>query len=196
MDITSPLWKNFVYPPWNAAESGPVAELDFTEDDPNALLLLLQIIHFEFAPVKEQNQAQMSFINLPSYATRLLPEAMPPESVEQISSLRLVALEKPLDILYRLIRESPTSKEMHCSRGESEDRNRKACDAIIYGSLACGLELVDPQSTIDLKDIKFSINQDYVLKAISMLKLILCCPIWAILYSAHTVGTWKSSERS
>lgn len=54
MAIASPVWKKFAYPPWNAAESSPVTELDFCEDDPNALLLLLQIIHFEFAPVKEQ----------------------------------------------------------------------------------------------------------------------------------------------
>ncbi|CZR54653.1 uncharacterized protein PAC_04537 [Phialocephala subalpina] len=248
MSLASPVWKNFAYPPWNAADSGPVEELDFTEDDPNALLLLLQVIHFEFAPVKEQKPGtdqiyQLAILcdkydcvhlvgpwlddwlekaesidvvrhhtylllkrfrggdnnsackevdsekwlfiawvfgkqeifeqtaknkllractneegQLLTFKNELAPEAMPPDVLKQILSLRLAALEKLLDIVYRRVRGFADNKEIHCPR-EGVDKNRKACDAIIYGSLIRGLELVDLQSTRDLQDIKFSINQ-------------------------------------
>lgn len=42
------VWKNFVFPPWAVL---PVEELDFTEDDSDALLILLRIAHSDFANV-------------------------------------------------------------------------------------------------------------------------------------------------
>lgn len=44
MMLASPVWKKFLFPPW-ANGTEPVRELDFTEDDSDALLLLLKIVH-------------------------------------------------------------------------------------------------------------------------------------------------------
>lgn len=75
MALASPVWKNFLFPPWSINASTakseckcqeknidtetkfknlrfkPVEELDFTEDDPEALLVLLCIAHSNFESV-------------------------------------------------------------------------------------------------------------------------------------------------
>lgn len=50
MAMASPVWKKFLFPPW-ATERGPVAKLDFSEDDPDALQLLLNIAHLQLTKV-------------------------------------------------------------------------------------------------------------------------------------------------
>jgi len=55
--MASPVWKKFIYPPFPQVESDqtadplPVKELDFTEDDPTALLILLRVAHLQFKRV-------------------------------------------------------------------------------------------------------------------------------------------------
>lgn len=41
----------FLYPPWSMEGDGPVRDLDFTEADSEALLILLRIVHFKFCSV-------------------------------------------------------------------------------------------------------------------------------------------------
>jgi hypothetical protein len=47
LSIASPVWKKFLYPPWSTSNT-PVTQLDFTSDEPIALLLLLNIAHLQF----------------------------------------------------------------------------------------------------------------------------------------------------
>ena len=54
MAMASPVWKKFIYPPFPQIESDksngllPVKELDFTDDDPTGLLVLLRVAHLRF----------------------------------------------------------------------------------------------------------------------------------------------------
>ncbi|KAG4438575.1 hypothetical protein IFR05_005950 [Cadophora sp. M221] len=45
------VWKNFIFPPWAGQPELSVEELDFTEDNSEALLILLRIAHCDFANV-------------------------------------------------------------------------------------------------------------------------------------------------
>jgi len=57
MAMASPVWKKFVYSPFlriqgeHSTAGIPVKELDFTEDDPSALLILLRVAHLRFGAV-------------------------------------------------------------------------------------------------------------------------------------------------
>lgn len=78
MALASPVWEKFVYPPWgnpvpqqrtvagaqylvadktttgdNRSNNHPVSDLDFSEDDTQALLFLLRVAHLEFAPLPD-----------------------------------------------------------------------------------------------------------------------------------------------
>lgn len=53
LSIASPVWKKFLYPPWAAPSTHssptlPVSQIECTDDDPTALLLLLRIAHLQF----------------------------------------------------------------------------------------------------------------------------------------------------
>lgn len=58
MALASPVWKKFMYPPWNPSgdtttsrtvgKVAPVSRVDFSTDNRHALLLLLQIVHYQF----------------------------------------------------------------------------------------------------------------------------------------------------
>lgn len=52
MISASPIWEHFIFPPWFKPEDPPVPMIDFTEDDADALLILLQIEHncFVYVP--------------------------------------------------------------------------------------------------------------------------------------------------
>lgn len=52
--LASPVWKKFVYPPWEI-ENEPEEEkqIDFSEDDSDALLILLNIAHLRFDQVPD-----------------------------------------------------------------------------------------------------------------------------------------------
>lgn len=50
----SPVWKKFIFPPFPKlpdAENETDVQLDFTEDDPDALLLLFRIAHLQFTKI-------------------------------------------------------------------------------------------------------------------------------------------------
>jgi hypothetical protein len=57
MAMASPVWKKFVYSPLlriqgeHSTRDVPIKELDFTEDDPLALLILLRVAHLRFRGV-------------------------------------------------------------------------------------------------------------------------------------------------
>ncbi|KAE9371889.1 hypothetical protein N431DRAFT_492163 [Stipitochalara longipes BDJ] len=57
MAMASPVWKKFIYPPFPQIESDesagtlPIKELDFTEDDATALLVLLRVAHLRFKQI-------------------------------------------------------------------------------------------------------------------------------------------------
>ncbi|PMD53301.1 uncharacterized protein K444DRAFT_635528 [Hyaloscypha bicolor E] len=57
MAMASPVWKKFVYPPfsriqgWHSTGGVTIKELDFTEDYPLALLILLRVAHLRFRAV-------------------------------------------------------------------------------------------------------------------------------------------------
>jgi hypothetical protein len=57
MAMASPVWKKFVYSPLlriqgeHSTRGVPIKELDFTEDDPLALLILLRVAHLRFRGV-------------------------------------------------------------------------------------------------------------------------------------------------
>jgi len=53
LSIASPVWKKFLYPPWAAPSTPsspvfPVSQIECTDDDPSALLILLRIAHLQF----------------------------------------------------------------------------------------------------------------------------------------------------
>jgi hypothetical protein len=52
LTLASPVWKKFLFPPWetNDLESKP-KQIDCTEDDSSALLILLNIAHLRFNEV-------------------------------------------------------------------------------------------------------------------------------------------------
>jgi len=63
----SKVWEKFIYPPWSqetpskttegqetSKAVAPVAELDFTEDNSEALLLLLRITHLQFKEIPQK----------------------------------------------------------------------------------------------------------------------------------------------
>ena len=75
MSLASPVWRKFISPPWRPSqldkakkaskseedegvklslEPEPEEPLDFREDDPDALLLLLRIAHLDFVSVKKR----------------------------------------------------------------------------------------------------------------------------------------------
>ncbi|PVH77249.1 hypothetical protein DL98DRAFT_591496 [Cadophora sp. DSE1049] len=47
MSLASPVWDMFLHPPWAGEGDSPVTEIDFSEDDSEALLILLRIVHFQ-----------------------------------------------------------------------------------------------------------------------------------------------------
>jgi hypothetical protein len=57
MAMASLVWKKFVYPPfsriqgWHSTGGVTIKELDFTEDYPLALLILLRVAHLRFRAV-------------------------------------------------------------------------------------------------------------------------------------------------
>ncbi|KAK0119385.1 hypothetical protein ONS95_010837 [Cadophora gregata] len=59
MASASQVWKRFLFPPWCKEEDGPVKELDFKEDDGEALLTLLRIVHFQFAKIPTSFEASI-----------------------------------------------------------------------------------------------------------------------------------------
>ncbi|CZR60081.1 uncharacterized protein PAC_09976 [Phialocephala subalpina] len=51
MVLTSTVWNKILFPPWVSESSSPTTtmkEIDFSEDDGDAILILLQIIHLRF----------------------------------------------------------------------------------------------------------------------------------------------------
>lgn len=64
------VWNKFLYPPWSSEGDDPVKELDFSEDDGEALLVLLRIVHFQFAKVPTSFKGSI----LPLYNIALLCE--------------------------------------------------------------------------------------------------------------------------
>ncbi|CZR64670.1 uncharacterized protein PAC_14568 [Phialocephala subalpina] len=56
--LASPVWKKFLFPPWKAEEElrHSVKQIDCTEDDSTALLILLNIVHSRFEKVPEHVQ--------------------------------------------------------------------------------------------------------------------------------------------
>lgn len=62
MALASPVWEKFLFPPWLGSgetkslegrdvQSPPVQQLDFAEDDGEALLILLRIVHLQFKEI-------------------------------------------------------------------------------------------------------------------------------------------------
>lgn len=52
--LASPVWHKFLFPPWDTdtpAADDDVKQIDFTEDDSNALLILLNICHLRFKKI-------------------------------------------------------------------------------------------------------------------------------------------------
>ncbi|PVH77246.1 hypothetical protein DL98DRAFT_534993 [Cadophora sp. DSE1049] len=45
--MASPVWHKFLSPPWMKSDDPPVTEIDFSEDDGAALLILLRIVHYQ-----------------------------------------------------------------------------------------------------------------------------------------------------
>ncbi|KAH7411480.1 hypothetical protein BKA64DRAFT_704589 [Cadophora sp. MPI-SDFR-AT-0126] len=41
------IWDMFLHPPWHSEDDSPVTNIDFSEDDSDALLILLRIVHFQ-----------------------------------------------------------------------------------------------------------------------------------------------------
>ncbi|KAH6696702.1 hypothetical protein BKA61DRAFT_682913 [Leptodontidium sp. MPI-SDFR-AT-0119] len=70
MASASSVWNKFLYPPWSSEGDDPVKELDFSEDDGEALLVLLRIVHFQFAKVPTSFKGSI----LPLYNIALLCE--------------------------------------------------------------------------------------------------------------------------
>ncbi|KAH7355424.1 hypothetical protein BKA65DRAFT_475863 [Rhexocercosporidium sp. MPI-PUGE-AT-0058] len=62
------VWKMFLYPPWSSEGGGPVKELDFSDDDGEALLVLLRIVHLQFTSVPTSFKGSI----LPLYNIALL----------------------------------------------------------------------------------------------------------------------------
>ncbi|TAQ89284.1 hypothetical protein B7494_g2369 [Chlorociboria aeruginascens] len=52
MILASDVWNVFLFPPWsNQATAEPVQDLDFTEDNAEALLVLLCVVHLRFEDI-------------------------------------------------------------------------------------------------------------------------------------------------
>lgn len=78
MALASPVWENFLFPPWAREADGeidlatgltklslhPVEELDFTEDNPEALLVLLCIAHLRFEDCLDDKPPRQVLIDL------------------------------------------------------------------------------------------------------------------------------------
>ena len=52
--IASPVWKKFLYPPWSSDPSTTILEMNYSSDDPEALVLLLNIAHTCFRLVPKR----------------------------------------------------------------------------------------------------------------------------------------------
>ncbi|KAK0119384.1 hypothetical protein ONS95_010836 [Cadophora gregata] len=53
MVLASPVWEKFIFPPWSN-ESSKVKEIDFSGDDGEAMLILLNIAHLQFCYVPNE----------------------------------------------------------------------------------------------------------------------------------------------
>jgi hypothetical protein len=49
--LASPVWKKFLIPPWEVSPPPPRKQIDCTDNDPEALLILLNIAHLKFDSV-------------------------------------------------------------------------------------------------------------------------------------------------
>ncbi|PVH73885.1 hypothetical protein DL98DRAFT_519605 [Cadophora sp. DSE1049] len=61
LSMASPVWKNFIYPPWNTQNAGGdngaadgTKSIDCSEDDGEALLVLMNIVHLKFVSVPKK----------------------------------------------------------------------------------------------------------------------------------------------
>lgn len=63
MAHASPVWEKFLFPPWYTT-NGPVEELDFTDDDADALLVVLHVTHHKTKDIPCLLPPQRLLINL------------------------------------------------------------------------------------------------------------------------------------
>jgi len=65
MILASDVWKVFLFPPWSSqATAGPVQDLDFTEDNAEALLVLLCVVHLRFEDIMYDSPPRQVLIDL------------------------------------------------------------------------------------------------------------------------------------
>jgi hypothetical protein len=65
MILASDVWKVFLFPPWsNQATAEPVQDLDFTEDNAEALLVLLCVVHLRFEDIMYDSPPKQVLIDL------------------------------------------------------------------------------------------------------------------------------------
>ncbi|KUJ18863.1 uncharacterized protein LY89DRAFT_732403 [Mollisia scopiformis] len=65
MILASDVWKVFLFPPWsNQATAEPVQDLDFTEDNAEALLVLLCVVHLRFGDIMYDSPPKQVLIDL------------------------------------------------------------------------------------------------------------------------------------
>jgi hypothetical protein len=64
MALASPVWTKFFFPHWRDATASPVEEVDFTEDNAEALLILLCIAHLKFEQTLNKTPSREILIQL------------------------------------------------------------------------------------------------------------------------------------
>lgn len=69
MALASPVWKKFLFPPWgnqgtDSTPSAPIQDLDFSEDNSEALLILLCVAHLQFEDILARSPPKRILIGL------------------------------------------------------------------------------------------------------------------------------------
>jgi hypothetical protein len=59
--MASPVWKKFLMPPWEVSPPPPRKQIDCTGDDPEALLILLNVAHLRFNKVPPNLRYQLLY---------------------------------------------------------------------------------------------------------------------------------------
>ncbi|KAF4633966.1 hypothetical protein G7Y89_g4140 [Cudoniella acicularis] len=163
MSFASPVWKRFISPPFpllTELEDGsheishPTPEIDFTDGDRDALLVLLNIVHFKFSLIPKQALKIANFSERGELVVlvEILGEPLPEGTIESIKKFHLFVTKATLEVCYGFVDKLASSMIKNCKHQTDE------CDVLGYGSIVLSLEKEELWSRKDPAAIKCSLE--------------------------------------